>query len=106
MNLVSKVAGRETVFLSPQTNPWELFLTKVLLAIATVEKRRDNKNNNPRNVTILSFTKTLQLLTANLDINPNLFQIPSRPPTSSECQAGSGYHLLPPELSIKCQSFV
>lgn len=47
---VKSVAGRETAFPLP-SNPWELFLSELLLAIAAMENRRDNKNNNPKNVT-------------------------------------------------------
>lgn len=47
---VKSVAGRETAF-PLASNPWELFLSELLQAIAAMENRRDNKNNNPRNVT-------------------------------------------------------
>ena len=47
---VKSVADRETAFPLP-SNPWELFLSELLLAIAAMENRRDNKNNNPQNVT-------------------------------------------------------
>ena len=47
---VKSVAGRETACPLP-SNPWELFLSELLLAIAAVENRRGNKNNNPKNVT-------------------------------------------------------
>lgn len=66
INLVSKVLQVEKQLCPLPSNPWELFLSELLLAIAAVENRRGNKITTLGKMDNIlgNFTKILQLLTA------------------------------------------